>query len=307
MTSREHSTLLLGCACALVATIIWSGNFIIARDLGTQFPPVRLALLRWGTAALAVLPFGLRALLRERRELLRCLPYVTAASVLGVTLFNTLIYIAGRHTSALNLALIATFTPVFIMALAALFLGERAGLRGAAGAVLATAGVLALITGGDPSRLTGLAINQGDVGMLAAAVIFAAYSILVRRRPANISQMAQLTATFLLGTALLVPWAAWEAAGLEPGSTVLSARIVGSVLYVGVGASLMAYFCWSKAVELIGPTLAGMIYFSLPLFSGLEAALVLGESITWLHGASGACIVGGIALATKHTQKPARA
>lgn len=307
MTTFIRSTFLLGCACALAATLIWSGNFIVARDLGDHFPPVRLALLRWATAALAVLPFGLRALLRERRALLAHLPYVAVVSLLGVTLFNTLLYIAGQHTSALNLALISTFMPVFLLVLSMLFLGERPGLRGAGGAVLAIGGVVALITHGEPARIAALELNQGDLWMLSAALVFAVYSILVRRRPAAIGPMAMLTASFLVGVVLLAPWAAWEAQAVAPGAAALTPRVIGSVLYVGLGASLTAYFCWTRAVEMVGPSTAGMIYYTLPLFSGIEAALLLGEPVTMLHVGSGACIIGGIVLATAKRRRPARA
>jgi drug/metabolite transporter (DMT)-like permease len=73
---------------------------------------------------------------------------------------------------------------------------------------------------------------------------------------------------------------------------------VGAVLYIGVGASVAAYFLWARALEQAGPTMAGLIYYTLPLFSGLEAVALLGEPLTWVHATSGALIVGGIALAT---------
>ncbi len=298
MPIPDRRAILAGSACALAATIIWSGNFVIARDLGQSFPPVRLALLRWAVASLAVLPIGLVPLVRERAAILRSRGYVLAASLLGVTLFNTLLYIAGRTTATLNMALISTFIPVFIMILAAVLLGERPSGRGIVGSVAATAGVLLLISGGDPARLIGLSLNPGDLVTLCAALLFAGYSILIRRRPADVSQRAMLAATFLTGAALLVPWALWEAAGLPPGGAQLTPKVVGAVLYIGIGASLAAYFLWGRAVELAGPNLAGLIYFSLPLFSGLEAAVLLGEPVTWVHALSGACIVGGIALGT---------
>ncbi|MCK9240167.1 DMT family transporter [Desulfocurvus sp.] len=294
----RRSAFFIGCLCALGATMIWSGNFVVSRGLGEVFPPVRLALLRWITATVAILPFGLAAALRQRALLRRHLGYVLASALLGVSAFNTLIYIAGRHTEAVNMALIATSTPVFLMTISALFLGERVTARTFAGAGVAVCGVVLLVTRGDLARLLELRFNPGDALMLLAAFLFSTYSILLRRRPAGLDQGALLTATFALGAAGLVPWALWEAWALPPGSGELTPQVLGAVLYIGVGASVAAYFLWGRALEQAGPTVAGLIYYTLPLFSGLEAALLLGEPMTWVHAASGGLIVGGIALAT---------
>lgn len=294
----RRSTFFVGCLCALAATVIWSGNFVVSRGLGEVFPPVRLALLRWATATVAILPFGLAAAVRQRALLRRHLGYVLVSALLGVSTFNTLIYIAGRHTEALNMALIATSTPVFLMTISALFLGERVTARAFAGAGVAVCGVVLLVTRGEPARLLELRFNPGDALMLLAALLFSIYSVLLRRRPAELDQGALLAATFALGAAGLVPWALWEAHGLPPGGTPVTPAVVGAVLYVGVMASVAAYFLWGRALEQAGPTAAGLIYYTLPLFSGLEAAVLLGEPMTWVHAVSGGLIVGGIALAT---------
>ena len=81
-----------------------------------------------------------------------------------------------------------------------------------------------------------------------------------------------LAANFILGALMLTPWALWEAATLPPGGANLTPKIIGAVLYIGLGASLAAYFLWGRAMELAGPNLAGLVYFSLPFFCGLEAA-----------------------------------
>ncbi|HRZ91232.1 MAG TPA: DMT family transporter, partial [Spirochaetia bacterium] len=118
---------------ALAATAFWSGNHFIARALRESIPPVSLAFLRWAAATLAFLPFALPGAVRERRAVLRSLPYLALTALLGVSLFNTLIYYAGRTTTALNLSLISLIFPVIILALSRVFLGERMPLRRLAG------------------------------------------------------------------------------------------------------------------------------------------------------------------------------
>lgn len=292
-----RSPLAAGAAMALAATIIWSGNFIVSRGPGQALNPATLAFLRWATALAFLAPFAARAVLRERRALARHLPYLTLTSLLGVTIFNTLIYMAGHTTEVLNMALIATSSPIFIILFARLFLGETVTPRRLAGLGLALPGVLLIVTRGDASLLAGLTFARGDLWMILASALFAAYSILVRLKPAEIGPIAFLAAGFGIGLALLVPWAAWEmhACGLP----VLTPDVLVAVLYIGIGASLLSYLFWNGAVARIGPARAGMIYYSLPLFSGLEAWLILGEPVGWFHLAGGACIIAGIALATR--------
>ena len=74
-------------------------------------------------------------------------------ALLGVTAFNALLYTGARTTSALNLSLIATSTPVFIILLARVFLREKLTTRKVLGLAAALGGVLLLITGGKPARL----------------------------------------------------------------------------------------------------------------------------------------------------------
>ncbi len=286
-----------GIICALAATIIWSGNFIVARGLSGQFPPVQLAWYRWLVATAVLLPFGLREILREWERIKANIPYLSLTALIGVTVFNTLIYIAGQYTTALNLALIATFTPIFILILSRLFLNESITLRKITGIFISVFGVVSLVTKGDYSRLAGLDLNSGDLGMLMASGLFAAYSILVRKKPREMGQTAFLCAIFTLGLLFLSPWALWE--NLRGGAVIFSAEVIGAIFYIGIGASLISFLLWNRAVLFIGPTRAGFIYYSLPLFSGIEALLILGEPVTTAHFYSGVFIIGGIVLATK--------
>ena len=218
-------------------------------------------------------------------------------ALLGVTVFNALLYTGARTTSALNLSLIATSTPVFIILLARVFLRETLTAKKILGLAAALGGVLLLITKGEPARLAGLQFSVGDLWMTLAAVLFAAYSILVRRFSGKLSPTVFLLTLIGTGLVFLLPWAGWECAVI--GLPEITAGMVCAILYVGLGASLAAYAMWNSAVASIGPSLAGLIYYSLPLFSGVAAFLFLGEPMGLVHLASAGCILGGIVLATR--------
>lgn len=284
-----------GYVYAIVATAIWSGNFVIARGLSDQIPPVTLAFSRWAVAALVLLPFVVSRLVREWPVVRAHLPYLAVTALLGMTLFNTLIYIAGHTTTALNLTLIAISFPVFVLLLVRLFEGERVGMTRSCGIVAVIAGVLLLITKGDPAVLRTISFSRGDLLMLAAAFVFAVYNLLVKRKPPGLSFWPFQLCTILLGLLFLAPFYAWESWATGP--ILWRETTVIGVLYAGICASLAAFGLWNNAIFLIGPARAGMLYYTLPLFSGVWAFLLLGEQITALHLGCAVLIVSGIFVA----------
>jgi len=282
---------------ALAATAIWSGNFIVARGLSELIPPVSLAFYRWLTAVLVFAPFALKGVIRERRVLVCHWRYLGITSFLGITCFNTFIYIAGHTTSATNLSLIAISFPVFIILLGRIFFNETLSLGKISGIVLVLFGVICLITRGDLAALGDISLAAGDLWMLAASVIFAVYSILLKHKPEGISLFTLQFTCFSLGLVLLSPFYFWEQAG--GADMLLTATTVPAILYVGIFASLAAFLLWNRAIVIIGPSKAGMVYYTLPLFSGTLGVVFLGETLGLVHLVSLVLILGGIVITNR--------
>ncbi|WP_282696431.1 DMT family transporter [Streptomyces sp. CC208A] len=285
----------LGPLLAGAATLIWSGNFVIARALSDTIPPVQTAFWRWTIALLALAPFAARGLWEHRRAIRAHAGYITVVGLLGMTLFNTLIYIAGQTTSATNLALIAAASPVLIAVFAA-FGGERLSRIRVLGMLLALVGVVALVSKGSVTALLGLDFAVGDLWMVAAMCTFAGYSALLKRKPKEIPAVVFLAATVLFGLVMLVPAQAVSLAvegGFTPTGSSLSA-----LGYIGVASSALAFFVWNKAVELIGATRAGVIYYLQPVCVAILAFLTIGETSTVAQFACMGLIIAGVALSS---------
>lgn len=289
---------------AISATAIWSGNFIIARGLTDNIPPISLAFWRWIVAVAAFLPFALKPLITERNTLRKHIPYLSITSLLGITIFNTLIYFAGHTTTAINLSLISITFPIFIVILSRIFYRELITFRKGFGIILVATGVILLITKGDIAKLLNISFAIGDLWMLIAAITFAVYSILLKRKPEKLSIWALQLSTFILGLIFLLPFFLWE--HMTGTSTQFDAKTIISILYVGIFASLSAFVLWNKAIINVGPSKAGMIYYTLPLFSGISAHFFLNESISATHLYSALFIVAGILTANYGTKSPTR-
>src|SRR5262245_15870633 len=114
MQHSSRNNVYVGTSLAVLAVIIWSGNFVIARGVIKQIPPVSLAFYRWFSASVLILPLAIRAFKKEWPIVKRSGVYLFWVSLVGISLFNTFIYIGAHYTTAINLALIGTTSsPVF--------------------------------------------------------------------------------------------------------------------------------------------------------------------------------------------------
>ncbi|WP_461711531.1 DMT family transporter [Streptomyces sp. DSM 41013] len=285
--ARPTAPVALGLALAVLATLVWSGSFVTSRALGDSVPPVQHAFWRWVVALAVVAPFGARRAWRQRALIRRHLGFVVLASLLGVTVYNTLVNQAGVTTPAANMGMIMAASPV-LMALCERAGGVRLGVRRVAGLGVACAGVL-LLVGGD-----GAAFSAGDLWMIAAACCFGSYSALLRRRPEGLDGVGFLFTTFLAGTVLLLPAQGVSLAvqgGFHP-----TPGTVWPLLYVGVASSAVAFFAWNKAVSLIGPSRAGAVYYLQPVCVALLSWSLLAEPTGWAQAGCMALILGGVVL-----------
>ena len=286
-----------GFICALTATLIWSTNFVLARGINDLVPPVTLAFLRWTVAVLVFAPFALKPLRSEWALIRKYRGYLLFCGILSVSLYNTLIYIAAHTTCTLNLAVINESTPLFIIIFARLLLKEKFTLLKAVGVALTTFGVLLLISNGNFGNLLKLSFRIGDLWVLAAAIAFALYSTLIKKRPAEISLVTFIFTTFVLGWLVLIPFFCWEAARQQP--VIYNLKLLGVVFYLGIFASIIAYIAWTRAVQLIGPTKSALIYYLLPVFSGIQAIIWLHEPLRNIHTISFLLIVTGVIVANQ--------
>ncbi|MEU8526129.1 MULTISPECIES: DMT family transporter [Streptomyces] len=285
----------LGLLLAAVATVVWSGSFVVARALHDTVPPIQHNFWRWIVAIVAVAPFAARETWRQRALIRRHLGFLTLASLLGITVYNTLINQAGTATSAANMGMIMAASPV-LMAVYERLGGGRLGPRRVTGMAVALAGVLLLV--GRGSFAADFAV--GDLWAMAAAVAFASYSALLKRRPAELGGLVFLFATFVLGTLMLAP--AFAVSVATQGGFRPTAGTVGQLVYVGVASSAVAFFAWNKAVALIGAGRAGVVYYLQPVCVALLSYALLGEDLGLLGGACMALILGGVALASARSR-----
>jgi drug/metabolite transporter (DMT)-like permease len=281
--------------------LFWAGNVVVGRAMAGQVPPVTLAALRWTVAFLVVLPFGWQGVMRDLPRLKGAWPLMTLLALLGITVFNTLYYVALTTTEATNAALVASIGPALIPLIGWLIDRTRPGAWALAGLVVALVGVFAIVVRGDFATLAAFRPRAGDLWLLVTVTVWGLYSVLLRRKPAGVSQMTFLTVTFGLGLAMLIPPAIVEYALV--GGPTMDARAWVAVLYVGILPSAVAFLFWNKAVAAIGPTTSGLFIFLVPVFSAALAWAFLGEDVHLYHLIGFVLIAAGINLSTRSVSR----
>jgi drug/metabolite transporter (DMT)-like permease len=282
--------------------LMWAGNAIVGRLMAGQVPPMTLNLLRWLLTAVILLPLAWRALQPWSRISARW-PYLAAIGLLGVGLYNALQYLALVTSTPLNVTLVASSMPVWMLAVGALFFGEHPTRRQLAGAAIGLVGVLLVIGRGSWETLAQVRFVPGDLYIIAAAIGWAFYSWLLARPPAHMrgdqrpdwDWAGMLLVQMVFGIAGASLFAAGEQlVGAEP--IRWSFGVVAGLLYVSLGASIVAYRCWGLGVAEGGPALASFFGNLTPLFAAVLSALVLGEAPQPYHALAFVLIVGGIAV-----------
>ncbi len=281
-----------GTLAALLATIIWSGNFIVSRGLAADVPPVTLNTVRWCIACAGLLPLTARSAWAWRGHVREHFFYYIMVSIIGISFYNVLVYLAGHYTEALNMSLISSTSPLFVLLYCRVFLKERVSARRMAGIGVTLIGVVYLSVRGDLAHLAALRFQFGDILILFSASLFGAYTFILRFRPAGPGSLDFLAIIISMGTIILLPCSALELT--LQGWPHFTSGNMAALLYVGLGPALAAYILWNEAVSSLGPAKSAMIYYTLPFFCAVGAMLFLGEGISLVHVLGGGLILGGI-------------
>ena len=282
-----------------LAALCWAGNHVLARAAGGHVPPASMAVVRWIVVALAVLPFALPHLRADWPRLRSKPGLMILFAITGGGAFGTLQFVALHFTTALNMGVVGSVAPAFIVAASWLLFRERLAPLQLLGVLVSLAGVLAIVSRLDPGRLAGFSFNGGDLIIIANMALWAIYAACLRIRP------PVHAATFMLSMAAIaalgnLPFAAGEFAfGYRLQPTWLTAT---TVLYATFVTTILAYVAWNHAVDIVGAPRASAFLHTIPLFSALLATTILGETIEAFHVLGFALILAGVTLVARPSQ-----
>lgn len=289
-------------ALLTVPPLLWAGNAVTGRLVSGLVPPITLNFLRWAIAFLLLLPIA-GFVMRRGSPLWTHWRRYTLLGLLGIGCYNALQYLALKTSTPINVTLVGSSMPVFMLALGAVFFGQRIALRQIAGAVLSIAGVVLVLARGDWHQLARVQLVPGDIYMLLATLAWAWYSWLLTRTSEDPPEIRGHWAGFVM--AQLVPGVLWSALFATGEWAVSEQHIVwgwplaAALAYVAIGPAIVAYRCWGVGVQRAGPSVAAFFSNLTPLFAAVLSAALLGEVPHVYHAIAFVLIVGGIVVSSR--------
>ena len=279
-----------------LATILWAGNAIAGRVLVGSISPVTLSAVRWGLAALILLPLGWRVF-KPSSALWQNKGRFLVLGLLGVGSYNVLLYLALQTSTAINVTLIGASMPIWMLFIGATFYQVRPTLLQLVGAIVSLVGVTVVLTRGEPASLLSMQVVMGDLLIMLATILWAFYSWMISR-PGQSTEREWPWAEFLMAQVMIgFMWTMlFDGVEIATGHAFIDLNYwTGSlILFVAIGPSLIAYRCWGLGVNGAGPTVAAFFANLIPLFTALLSAAILGDPPQLFHGLAFALIVIGI-------------
>ena len=291
-------------ATALLLTLpplLWAGNAVVGRVVHALIPPMTLNFLRWVLAFAILLPLAWRVL-RPGSGMWAHWKRLSMLGLLGIGCYNALQYLALQTSTPLNVTLVASSIPVWMLGVGALCFGRPVSRRQVAGALLSVAGVLVVLSRGQWALLLEVRLVPGDIYVLLATLAWAFYSWLLSQ-PREPLELRGDWAAFLIAQIFFgLGWSGLFAAGewaLVDAQIRWGWPLAAALVYIAIGPAVVAYRCWGLGMQRVGPAIAGFFTNLTPLFAALLSAAFLGELPHLYHGLAFLLIVGGIVVSAR--------
>ncbi|MCL4269807.1 MAG: DMT family transporter [Anaerolineales bacterium] len=294
---HKHHTF-TGLIAGLAAASIWGGMYVVSKVVLEVIPPFSLLTIRLIMGALAL---GIVIYFRDKRSgqktiITRELFWTSfLVGFVGYGISLGFQFVGTKLSTASNGALVTSATPAFVLLFAPFLLGEKATPRRIIALVISTLGVLAVI---DPRNAElSPSLFWGNMSLLAAALTWALYSVLVRKVAKSADLLMSSTIMLLGGVPSSIAFAIWEINSQGIGEITLG--IVGGLLFLGIISTAVAMFLWNYAFAELPAAVASLTFFAQPVVGTLLGWLFLSEQITPLFLAGGLLIGIGILIATR--------
>ncbi|EGR3108765.1 EamA/RhaT family transporter [Vibrio parahaemolyticus] len=277
--------------------MIWGGNSIVNKMAASTIEPSAMSFYRWFVAMVLLTPFCLPAVIKQRHVIRPYLTKLAFLALLGMVLNQSLGYYAGLTTTASNMALITSLVPLISVFLSVPLLGKSVSMLSIVGGVISLGGLAFMLGHGDVTYFLHQDMTQGDSLMLLAALVYAAYCVLLKRWKMPFNSLTLVYMQGFFSVIMLTPLL------LSSEQLLPSQEALPLIAYAGIAASIFAPLMWVKAIDLIGADSSAMFMNLMPVVSVALASTLLGEEIHVYHIIGGLMVISGVILSQIKVRK----
>jgi len=282
----------------ILATLFWSGNFIVGKAASLfEIPPFTLNFYRWTFAWLILAPFTLKEIFQKKNYILENIKLILILGITSITVFNSIVYYSLNFTQVISGVLMISTIPVMIIFFCWMLKIEKTNFYQILGVFCSLLGVAVIVTKADLGKLLNLNFNKGDVWMVVAMFSWALYSALLKKKKFELSHISFLQTIITAGLVFLLPAYLIEMAlGYKLN---IHMPFVLTLSYVVLFPGLASFFFWIKGISIIGSNRSGIFLHLMPIFSTLMAIIIFKEKFMNFHLIGTVFIITGIVLSTK--------
>ena len=284
----------------VLAALFWSGNFIVGKFATLfQIPPLSLNFFRWLAVWVILMPFTYKEISNHWPNIRKNWAVISLMGVMTISTFNSVVYFALNYTQVINAVLVLAAIPAATIIFSFLMNIEKTNTFQLLGLFLSIIGVTTIISNADFQKIISLNLNKGDLWMLVCVFTWALYSTLLKKYKFKFSQFSLIQLMVSVGILFLIPQFFYEKSiGLDIN---FNKAFFVILFYVVIFPAIAAYYCWQKAIDIIGPNRSSMFIQLMPLFSALMAIIIFNEKFQIYHFIGASFILIGIYLSNKKT------
>ena len=281
-----------------LTTLFWSGNFIVGKAASMYaIPPFSLNFYRWLFAWLILLPFTFKEIIKKKDYILSNSGFFIILGITSITIFNSIVYYSLYFTQVISGVLMISTIPVMIIFISSLLKIEKTNIFQIFGVILSLTGVIFIVTKADIEILITLNFNKGDLTMVVAMFSWATYSVLLKKKKYELTQIYLLQIVINFGLIFLVPIYFIE---MSMGYLIkLGQPFYLTLTYVVLFPGLASFFFWIKGISIIGANRSGIFLHLMPIFGAIMAMIIFDEKFMFYHFLGAIFIFMGIILSNK--------
>ena len=263
-----------------LASLFWGFNAIASRLAVGEISPMLLVSGRWLGVMIILSIICKHQLILGFKVFKSNYKWMIVMGLCGFTTFNSIYYISAHHTVAINLGIVQSTTPAFIMIISMFWLKTRINLKQVTGLLITFIGVLIVISNGNLASVLRLKLNNGDLLLIVACIFYAIYAVGLRKRP-EINDVLLMTLFSYVAFIGSLPGLIIEITQYSFFFPTFKGLMILSVIIIF--PSLLAQILFMKGVKIVGPALSGLYTNLVPIFTSLLAIIILDEIFHIYH------------------------
>ena len=279
----------------ILCVLFWAGNFVLGRFIKDDITPFEMSFFRWLFVLIIVSPILVIRFKNIYRVFIQNYFILLILSALGITAYNTFLYIALTKTTTTNALMINSTVPILILILSYFILKQKIVLHQFIGIIFSTLGVVFLILKGDFTNILSLTFSQGDLWIMLSSLSWAFYSVLMKFKPKGLNNFELFSILVFLGFMILLPIYLYQGYSIEQELNILFTHYT-IFIYISVFASTLSYYFWHYGIDNIGASKTGQFVHLMPIFGTSLAYIFLGERFLAYHFVGAFLIAIGIYL-----------